>query len=68
MLLHAEATQTVLHDDDGTVDDQAEIQCAKAHQVSRDPVLDHAGDGHQHGERDYSGRDQRSANVTEQQK
>ena len=36
----AKATQAVLYDDDCPIDDQAKIQCAQAHQIRRDAILD----------------------------
>ena len=66
MLRFAEATQTVLHDDDGAIDDQAEVQRAETHQIARHSGAHHAGDGHQHGDRNDRRRDQRGADVPEQ--
>ena len=62
-----EAAQAVLHDDDGAVDDQAEVERAEAHQIPRSARPHHAGDGHQHGDRDDRRRDQGGADVSEQQ-
>ena len=59
--------QAVLNDDDRTVDDQTEVQCAETHQVARDLVLDHAGDRHQHGQRDHGSRQERRPDVSEQE-
>ena len=59
--------QTVLDDDDRAVDDQAKIERAEAHQVTGDARMNHAGNGHQHGQRDHRSRDQCSTPVAEQQ-
>ena len=67
VLLHAEAPETILHDDDSAIDDQAEVQCAEAHQIARHLILHHASDRQQHGERDHRRRDQCGADVSEQQ-
>ena len=62
-----QAAQAVLDDDDRAVDDQPEVDRAEAHQVAADPALHHAGRGQQHRERDHERRDQRRAEVAEQQ-
>ena len=62
-----EVTQAVLGDDDGAIDDQAEIERAEAHQVGADPSLPHADGRHQHGERDHQRGDQGGAEIAEQQ-
>ena len=50
-------TQTVLDDDDSTIDDDAEVDGTKAHQIGAHLVLEHAGNGEQHGQRnDQCGR------------
>ena len=59
--------QAVLRDDDGAVDDQAEVQRAQAHEVGADPSLQHAGGGNQHGHRDHAGGDDGGAQVAQQQ-
>ncbi len=68
MLRLAEATQAVLDDDHRPVNDQAEVERSQAHEVGRDPILHHAGNGHQHGERDDRRGDQCGAQVAEQRK
>jgi hypothetical protein len=67
VLAFAEATQAVLDDDHGAVDDQAEVQRAQAHQVARDTAAHHAGDGHQHRDGNHGGRDQCRAKIAQQQ-
>ena len=67
MLPLTEAAQAILDDDHGAIDDQAEVQRSQAHQVGRYPVLHHAGDGHQHGNRDHGRRDQCRTDIAQQQ-
>ena len=62
-----EVAQGVLGDDDGAVDDEAEVEGAEAHQVGADAALDHAGHGHQHRHRDHERGDDGRADVAEQQ-
>ena len=61
-------SEAVLDDDDGAVDDDAEVDRAEAHQVGADPRLHHAGDGEQHRQRNHAGGDDRGADVSEDQK
>ncbi len=68
MLSFAEAAQAVLDDDNGPIDDQAEVQRAEAHQITGGAGLDHAGDGHQHSHRNDRCCDQGRTDVPEQQK
>ena len=63
----AKAAQHVLDDDHRTVDDQPEVEGAEAHQIPRDAVGDHAADRQQHRQRNDRRRDQRGADVAEQQ-
>ena len=53
----------VLDDDDGAVDDDAEIERAEAEEVAADAALDHARDREEHRERDDAGRDERRPDV-----
>src|SRR3712207_7859081 len=62
-LFRSEPPQRVLRDDDGAVDDEAEIEGAEAHQVGADPGLDHADHRQQHGERDHQRRDRKSTRL-----
>jgi len=50
-----------------TVDDQAEVDGAEAHQVARQPEETHARERHQHGERDRDRDDEAGAQVAEQE-
>lgn len=59
--------QRVFRDDHRPVDDQAEIDCAKTHQLY-DAPLQHSGCGHQHRERDDQRRDKSGTEVAKQQK
>ena len=63
----AEPAQAVLDDDHCTVDDQAEVERAQAHQVARYAATHHAEDREQHRQRDHRGGDQRGAEIAEQQ-
>jgi len=67
-LLKAETPQAVFDNDHGAINDKPEIERAKAHQVARNAVLNHAGNGQKHGKRNNRSRDQCSADVPEQQK
>ena len=58
--------QTVLHHDHGTVDDQAKIDGAQAHQIATDPVGRHAGEREQHAQWDDRGGDQGGTEVAQQ--
>ncbi len=62
----AEAPDAVLDDDDGAVDDDAEVERAQAHQVGADARLHHAGEDHQHRQRNHQGRDQGRAQVAQE--
>ncbi len=66
LLGDAEMTQAVLDDDHGAVDDQAEVQRTKAHEVAGNPRADHARDGCQHGDGNDGGGDDRGADVAQQ--
>ena len=66
MLRLGEPAQAILDDDDRAIDDQAEVERAEAHQVGRNPVLHHAGDGHQHGQRNDRRSDQCGSDVAKQ--
>ena len=67
VLALAHAAQTVLHDHDRAVDDQAEVECAEAHEVAADAVRHHTGDREQHRERDHQSRDERGTQIPEEQ-
>ncbi len=66
LLINSEHPQTVFNDDHGTVDDDAKIYSAEAHQVGADLGFDHASDGNQHGKGDDAGRDYCGADVAEE--
>ena len=63
----SQATHAVLYDHHGTIDDDAEIECAKAHQVRADLVADHARKGEQHRQRNHHCCDERCTDVTQEQ-
>ncbi|MCY1294889.1 hypothetical protein D9M70_442060 [compost metagenome] len=56
----------VLDDDDGTVDDDAEIERPQAHQVRADVVVGHARHREQHRQGDDQCRDDGRAHIAEQ--
>src|SRR3546814_2482508 len=66
MLLLGKPAQRVFDNDDGAIDDQTEVQGAKAHQIGRDASTKHPEAGQNHGDRDDQSRDQRRAEVSEQ--
>ncbi|MOA04310.1 hypothetical protein D3C78_1238580 [compost metagenome] len=57
----------VFDDHHGAVDNDAEVQCAKAHQVGTDLVSEHAGEGEEHGQWNHHGGDQCRADVAQEQ-
>ena len=63
----AEPAEAVLDDDDGPVDDEAEVERPEAHEVCRCPRLEHARQRHQHRDRNDRRRDQRGPEIAEQQ-
>ena len=63
----AHATQAVLRDHDGPVHDQAEVERAETHQVTAHPIRHHARHREQHGERDHKRRDERGAQISEEE-
>lgn len=67
VLLLGQQAQAVLDHDHRTVDDNAEVDGAKAHQIGADMVLHHAGDGEEHRQRNDAGRDEGCAEVAENQ-
>ena len=67
-LCMGQAAHTVFNNDHGTVNDDAEIQCAQAHQVGTNPVIDHAKKREQHGQWNYHRRDDGRANIAQKKK
>ena len=63
----AETPQTVLHDDNGAIHQQTEVQRPETHQVGTDPGLHHASDRHQHGDRNDCSRQQGCPDIAQQQ-
>ncbi len=57
----------VLHHHDGAVHDHAEVDGAEAHQVGADAEQAHAKKTDQHGTRNDGGRDQRRAQISEEE-
>ena len=66
VLALAEPAHAVLDDDDGAVDDDAEIERAQAQQIAADAPFDHARDGEQHRQRNDTRRDQRGTDVSQE--
>src|SRR3546814_15577735 len=66
MLAFRNTPQRIFYDDDGTIDDEAEIKCAEAHEVGRNTAPEHAENGHQHGDRTHQRRNQPRAEIAEQ--
>ena len=66
VLPFAEHAQAVFDDDDGPVDDQAEVDRAQAHQVAADLPATMPLAVMQHRKRDRQRRDDRGADVAEQ--
>ena len=48
LLGFGESPDTVLDDDHGTIDDQAEVECAERHQIGANLVFDHSRHGGEH--------------------
>ncbi len=67
VLRMSQTANSVLDDDHGTIDDDAEVECPQTHQVGADLVAEHAGEGEQHRQRNDHGCDQRRTDVTEEQ-
>ena len=61
-----QAAHAVLDDDHGAIDDDAEVQRAKTHEVCTDLVRDHAGKGEQHGQWNDHRSNQRRAEVAKE--
>src|SRR5688572_7832344 len=51
MLTLAQVADDVFHHHDGTIDDEAKIDCAETHEVSAQAQLNHAGHGKEHRKR-----------------
>jgi hypothetical protein len=66
LLFVREMPDDVFHHHDRAINDEAEVNRAKAHQVARHPALDHAGHGEKHGQRDGQRDDERRAQIAEQ--
>ena len=62
-----QTANTVLHNDDCTIDDDPEVKSAEAHQVGTNLVGHHPRKGKQHGERDHHGGDYSRPHVAEEQ-
>ena len=62
-----EARKAILDDDDGAIDDQAEVQRAEAHEISGHAEGIHAHRHHEKGEWDDEHGDDRCPPIAEQQ-
>ena len=67
MLAFGQPAQCVLDDDDGTVDDEAKVQCAQAHQVAGNAQRVHTDCADQQRQRNDQRRDGRRPHVAQQQ-
>src|SRR5690606_1952641 len=63
-VVHAE--EHGLHDDHGTVNYEAEIDRAKAHQIAADAGEPHEDHGEEHAERDHAGHDEARAQLAQE--
>ena len=61
-------TQAVLHDDDGTVYDQTEVDRPQTHQIGRNVEIVHSQGGRQHREGNCATHDQASAELEQEKK
>ena len=59
-------TQAVFGDDDGAVDDKAEVERAEAHQIGGDTSFQHTDAGEEHCDRDVECGDQCRPEIAEQ--
>ena len=59
--------QAIFRNDDRAVDDQAEVECAKTHQIGAQLELEHAHGRDQHGGRNHQRGDECGAEIAEQQ-
>ena len=62
-----EPRDAVLDDDDGTIDDQAEVQRTQAHEIAGNAEPVHSDRCHQHGKGNDQRRDDRCPDVAQQQ-
>ena len=67
-LLLGETADAVLDDDDGAIDDDAEVQGPEAQQVAAHASTDHADHSKQHRQRDNERGDDRGPDVPQEQK
>ena len=62
-----QTAHAVLHDHHRAINDDAEVQRPKAHQIGADAHLHHAREGEQHGQRNDERRDQRCPQIAQKQ-
>ena len=55
------------YDDHGPINDQSEVECPEAHEVSGNAHGIHHPDGEEHGKRDHRGYDEPCAEVTQEE-
>ena len=65
--LFMETADAVVHHDHDAVHNDAEVQSAQAHEVSRDARLLHYDEGGEKRQRDGEGRDERGPQVPQEQ-
>ena len=64
----AQPAHEILHHHHRRIDDEAEVERAKAHQVRRHAESLHRHEGEEQRQRDHGGRDQRRADVSQEEK
>ena len=67
-MLQFHAMNRVFHHHYGAIDDHAEVDGPKAHQVGADAKKPHTEETNQHRKRDDGGRDNRGAKVAQKEK
>src|SRR3546814_6171993 len=67
LLLLSQPSQAVFVNNHRSIDDEAEIECAQAHEVGGGSCRQHARQGHQHRNRNHGGGNQRRAEIAEQE-
>ena len=66
VLLLGKPPQGILDDDNGAINDQAEIECAETHQVGGHADTQHPETSQHHRDRNHQGSDQRCPEIAEQ--
>ena len=66
--LFVQVPDDIFDHDHCAIDNQAEVDGAQAHEVSRNAPIQHAGESDEHGKRDRRGYDKTAAPIAEQEK